>query len=100
AKELRYQLARMLFDHGKHLLSKNITKQLLTEGPQEDYVNKLYLILISVAERTKDRDFGLKSAEELSMWFKKKNPAEKSTERIETEEYLRLYSQKLHHEAE
>ena len=100
AKELRYQLARTLFDHGKHILSKNITKQLLDEGVQEDYVNKLYLILISVAERTKDRDGGLKSAEQLAAWFKKKNPEDKSTERIETEEYLRLYSQKLHHEAE
>ncbi len=100
ANELRYQLARRLYDDGKHALAKNVANQLLAEEPQKEYINKLYLILISVAERTKDRDFGLKTAENLASWLKKEKAAETDTNRIESEEYMRLYSQKLHHEAE
>jgi cellulose synthase operon protein C len=100
ANELRYQLARRLFDHGKHATAKDVAKELLAENPQKEFVNKLYLILISVAERTKDRDFGLKTAEKLSTWLKGEKFAENDTNRIESEEYMRNYSQKLHHEAE
>jgi tetratricopeptide (TPR) repeat protein len=100
ANELRYQLARRLFDHGKHATAKDVAKELLAENPQKEFVNKLYLILISVAERTKDRDFGLKTAEKLSTWLKDEKLAENDTSRIESEEYMRNYSQKLHHEAE
>jgi tetratricopeptide (TPR) repeat protein len=100
ANELRYQLARRLFDHGKHATAKDVAKELLAENPQKEFVNKLYLILISVAERTKDRDFGLKTAEKLSTWIKDEKLAESDTSRIESEEYMRNYSQKLHHEAE
>lgn len=100
ANELRYQLAKRLFDDGKHLLARDVAKQLLDEGPQKEFINKLYLIQISVAERTKDRDFGLKTAEKLSSWIKKEHAPETDANRIESEEYMRLYSQKLHHEAE
>lgn len=100
ANELRYQLAKRLFDHGKHATAKDVAKELLAENPQKEFVNKLYLILISVAERTKDRDFGLKTAEKLSTWLKDEKLAENDTSRIESEEYMRNYSQKLHHEAE
>lgn len=100
ANELRFQLARRLFDHGKHQMAKTVAKELLDEKPQKEFVNKLYLVLISVAERTKDRDFGLDTAEKLSSWLKSEKPAAGDTGRIESEEYLRLYSQKLHHEAE
>jgi tetratricopeptide (TPR) repeat protein len=100
ANELRYNLARKLFDDGKHLMAKVTAKQLLDEGPQKEYVNKLYLILISVAERTKDREGGLATAEQLSSWLKKENLAKTDTNRVETEEYMRHYSEKLHYEAE
>ena len=88
------------FDDGKHLMAKVTAKQLLDEGPQKEYVNKLYLILISVAERTKDREGGLATAEQLSSWLKKENLAKTDTNRVETEEYMRHYSEKLHYEAE
>lgn len=100
ANELRFQLAKRLFDHGKHQLAKNTAKQLLDEHPQKEFVNKLYLILISVAERTKDRDLGLQTAQNLASWVKDEKLAQSDSSRIESEEYMRLYSQKLHHEAE
>lgn len=100
ANELRYNLARKLFDDGKHLMAKVTAKQLLDEEPQKEYVNKLYLILISVAERTKDRDTGLSTAEKLSSWLKEEKLAKTDSTRMETEEYMRHYSQKLHYEAE
>ncbi|MGZ3720690.1 MAG: tetratricopeptide repeat protein, partial [Bdellovibrionota bacterium] len=100
ANELRYNLARKLFDDGKHMMAKVTAKQLLDEGPQKEFVNKLYLILISVAERTKDREGGLATAEQLSKWLKGENLAKDSANRVETEEYMRHYSQKLHYEAE
>lgn len=100
ANELRYNLARRYFEYGKHLMAKNVAKQLLSENPQKEYVNKLYLILISVAEKTKDREFGLQTAEKLSGWLKDEKLASNDTGRIETEEYMRLYSERLHHEAE
>ena len=100
ANELRFQLAKRLFEHGKHQLAKNVAKQLLDEHPQKEFVNKLYLILISVAERTKDRSFGLKTAEDLASWVRNEKLAQGDTTRVESEEYMRLYSQKLHHEAE
>jgi tetratricopeptide (TPR) repeat protein len=100
ANELRFQLAKRLFDYGKHQLAKNVAKQLLDEKPQKEFINKLYLVLISVAERTKDRDFGLDTAEKLSGWIKSEKPVAGDSGRVESEEYLRLYSQKLHHEAE
>lgn len=100
ANELRYNLSRRLYEHGKHLAAKDVAKQLLDENPQKEFVNKLYLILISVAERTKDRDFGLKTAQKLSGWVKEENLAKDDVSRIETEEYMRQYSQKLHYEAE
>ncbi len=100
ANELRYNLARKLFDDGKHLMSKVIAKQLLDENPQKEYVNKLYLILISVAERTKDRESGLNTAEKLSHWMQDEKLAKTDSSRVETEEYMRHYSQKLHYEAE
>lgn len=100
ANELRYQLARRLFEHGKHHVAKEVATQLLAEKPQKEFINKLYLILISVAERTKDRDFGLKTAEKLATWLKTEKLPSEDSGRIESEEYMRLYSQKLHHEAE
>ena len=100
ANELRFQLAKRLFEYGKHQLAKSTAKQLLDEHPQKEFVNKLYLILISVAERTKDRDLGLKTAENLASWVKDEKLAQNDTGRIESEEYMRQYSQKLHHEAE
>lgn len=100
ANELRYQLARRLFEHGKHHVAKDVANQLLAEKPQKEFVNKLYLILISVAERTKDRDFGLKTAEKLATWLKDEKLPVADTGRMESEEYMRQYSQKLHHEAE
>jgi tetratricopeptide (TPR) repeat protein len=100
ANELRYNLARKLFDDGKHLMAKVTAKQLLDESPQKEYVNKLYLILISVAERTKDREGGLNTAEKLSDWIKDEKLAKTDASRVETEEYMRHYSQKLHYEAE
>ncbi|RZA04367.1 MAG: tetratricopeptide repeat protein, partial [Proteobacteria bacterium] len=100
ANELRFQLAKRLFDYGKHQLAKSTAKQLLDEHPQKEFVNKLYLILISVAERTKDRDLGLQTAQSLATWVKDEKLASNDTGRIESEEYMRLYSQKLHHEAE
>ena len=42
ANELRYHLARKFFDDGKHLMAKVTAKQLLDEGPQKEFVNKLY----------------------------------------------------------
>jgi|GEM_PF-5138420 len=100
ANELRYNLSRKLFDDGKHLMAKVAAKQLLDEGPQKEYVNRLYLILISVAERTKDREGGLSTAESLSKWLGKEKLAKDDASRIESEEYMRHYSQKLHYEAE
>jgi tetratricopeptide (TPR) repeat protein len=100
ANELRYNLARRLFEHGKHQVAKEVANQLLAEKPQKEFVNKLYLILISVAERTKDRDFGLRTAEKLATWLKSEKLPESDAGRVESEEYMRLYSQKLHHEAE
>ena len=100
ANELRFQLSKRLFEYGKHQMAKNVAKELLDEHPQKEFVNKLYLILISVAERTKDRDFGLKTAENLSKWVKNENLASNDSSRVESEEYMRNYSQKLHHEAE
>jgi tetratricopeptide (TPR) repeat protein len=100
ANELRYNLARKLFDDGKHMMAKVTAKQLLDEHPQKEYVNKLYLILISVAERTKDREGGLATAEQLSSWLKKENFAKTDANRVESEEYMRHYSEKLHYEAE
>ncbi len=100
ANELRFRLVQRLFDHGKHQVARNTAKQLLDENPQKEFVNRLYLILISVAERTKDRGFGLDTARKLSSWLKTENLAKADTSRIESEEYMRLYSQKLHHEAE
>ncbi len=100
ANELRYNLSRKLFDDGKHLMAKVAAKQLLDEGPQKEFVNRLYLILISVAERTKDRESGLSTAESLSKWLGKENLAKDDHSRIESEEYMRHYSQKLHYEAE
>jgi cellulose synthase operon protein C len=100
ANELRYMLARRLFEHGKHETAKEVAKNLLDEKPQKEFVNRLYLILISVAERTKDRDFGLQTAQSLAKWLKSEELPESDTSRVESEEYMRLYSQKLHHEAE
>ncbi len=100
ANELRYNLARKLFDDGKHLMAKVAAKQLLDENPQKEFVNRLYLILISVAERTKDRESGLSTAESLSKWLGKEKLAKTDASRIESEEYMRHYSQKLHYEAE
>lgn len=100
ANELRYNLARKFFDDGKHLMAKVTAKQLLDEAPQKEFVNRLYLILISVAERTKDRESGLSTAESLSKWLGKENLAKTDASRIESEEYMRHYSQKLHYEAE
>jgi cellulose synthase operon protein C len=100
ANELRYNLARKLFDDGKHMLAKTVAKQLLDEGPQKEFVNKLYLIMISVAERTKDREGGLKNAEKLATWVSEEKLAKTDASRIETEEYMRHYSEKLHYEAE
>lgn len=100
ANELRYNLAQRLFDQGKHLVARNVAKQLLDEKPQKEYVNRLYLILISVAERTKDRDFGLSTAAKLSNWIKEQKMAKEDSSRTESEEYMRQYSQKLHYEAE
>ncbi|MGZ3693987.1 MAG: tetratricopeptide repeat protein [Bdellovibrionota bacterium] len=100
ANELRYNLAQRLFDHGKHLLARNVAKQLLNEEPQKEYVNRLYLILISVAERLKDRDGGLETEQKLSKWIKTEKLAKEDVSRNETEEYMRQYSQKLHYEAE
>lgn len=100
SQELRFQLAKRLYDYGKHQLAQNVAQDLLKDNPNKEYVNKLYLILISVAERTKDREMGLKTAEKLSGWLKKENLAATDTGRIESEEYLRGYSEKLHHEAE
>lgn len=100
ANELRYNLARKLFDDGKHLMAKTTAKQLLDESPQKEYVNKLYLILISVAERTKDREGGLNTAEKLSSWISSEKLAKTDASRMEAEEYMRHYSQKLHYEAE
>lgn len=100
ANELRYNLARKFFDDGKHLMAKVTAKQLLDEAPQKEFVNRLYLILISVAERTKDRESGLSTAESLSKWLGKENLPKTDASRIESEEYMRHYSQKLHYEAE
>ena len=100
ANELRYNLSKRLFEYGKHLAARDVAKQLLDEKPQKEFVNKLYLILISSAEKTKDRDFGLKTAQKLSSWIKDENLKSDDTNRIETEEYMRQYSQKLHYEAE
>lgn len=100
ANELRYNLSRRLFDDGKHLMAKQVARQLLDESPQKEYVNRLYLILISVAERTKDRESGLSTAEGLSKWLDKEKLAKTDASRIESEEYMRHYSQKLHYEAE
>ncbi|MGE3260380.1 MAG: tetratricopeptide repeat protein [Bacteriovoracia bacterium] len=100
ANELRYNLSQRLFDHGKHLLARNVAKQLLAEEPQKEYVNRLYLILISVAERLKDRDSGLETEQKLSTWIKGEKLAKEDTSRLETEEYMRQYTQKLHYEAE
>lgn len=100
ANELRYNLSQRLFDHGKHLLARNVAKQLLAEEPQKEYVNRLYLILISVAERLKDRETGLETEEKLSAWIKSEKLAKEDVSRLETEEYMRQYTQKLHYEAE
>jgi tetratricopeptide (TPR) repeat protein len=100
ANELRYNLSQRLFDNGKHLLARTVAKQLLDEQPQKEYVNRLYLILISVAERLKDRDGGLDTEKKLSSWIKNEKLAKEDVSRNETEEYMRQYSQKLHYEAE
>lgn len=100
ANELRFNLSQRLFDHGKHLLARSVAKQLLNENPQKEYVNRLYLILISVAERLKDRDGGLETEEKLAKWVKNENFKKEDASRLETEEYMRQYSQKLHYEAE
>jgi cellulose synthase operon protein C len=100
AQELRYNLAKRLFDHGKHALARNTAQELLAENPRKEHIHKIYLILIAVAERTKDRELGLRTAEKLSSWLKDEKGASEEASRIESEEYLRLYSQKLHHEAE
>lgn len=100
ANELRFNLARKLFDDGKHLMAKVTAKQLLDEHPQKEYINKLYLIMISVAERTKDRESGLNTAQKLSTWISEEKLDKSDASRLETEEYMRHYSQKLHYEAE
>jgi tetratricopeptide (TPR) repeat protein len=100
ANELRYNLSRRLYEDGKNKLARQVAEQLLDEGPQKEFVNKLYLIQIGAAEKTQDRDAGLQTAEKLSAWLRKENLAQNDSSRIESEEYMRHYSQKLHHEAE
>jgi tetratricopeptide (TPR) repeat protein len=100
ANELRYNLSRRLYEDGKNNLARDVASQLLAEGPQKEFVNKLYLIQIGAAEKTKDRAGGLKTAERLASWIKQENLPQTDTGRIESEEYMRHYSQKLHHEAE
>ncbi len=100
AKELRFSLAKRLFEYGKHTLAKNVANDLLNDSPAEDQVNKLYLIVISSAEQSGEREAGLETAEKLSHWLRGRELASTDTGRIETEEYLRHYSQKLHYEAE
>ena len=100
AKELRFNLAKRLFDYGKHAMAKNVAHDLLQEAPLEDQTNKLYLIVISASEKTGEREAGLETAKELTSWIKERGLAQTDSGRIETEEYLRHYSQKLHYEAE
>lgn len=100
ARELRFSLARRLYDHGKHALSKQVAQDLLGDKPLPDQVNKLYLIVMNSAERMNDRGESLQTAEKLTSWIKEQKLTKEDTGRIETEEYLRHYSQKLHYEAE
>jgi hypothetical protein len=51
-----------------------------------------------VAEHLQDRNLGLENAKKLTAWLA--NHKVEEVARTDSEEYLRLYAEKLHHEAE
>lgn len=99
ARDLRFSLVKRYYDHGQHSKTKIIASSLLAENSKPEQKSKLYLILISVAEKLKDRNLSLETAEKYSAWIKDQ-PAGKKEDRAEGEEYMRHYAQRLHYEAE
>lgn len=98
AKELRVQLAKRFFDHGQNRHAFAAAAAVLADDPPVDQVAKLHLVVISAAERTQNRTLSIEHLGRLAAWLK--NHPKEEAPRTESEEFVRNFALKLHHEAE
>jgi TolA-binding protein len=99
-RELRIRLAKRYFDQGQHENAKTVARALLNEGVPPKENGQLLLVLLSVAEKTKDLSLGETTAKTLAKWIGSSGLDPNDPVRADTEEYLRSYCLRAHYAAE
>jgi hypothetical protein len=100
ARGLRTILAKRYFDQGQHENAKAVTRELLREGVPKKEQGQLQLVLLSVAEKTKDYALSLQAAKDLTQWITEQKQDANDPVQTEAEEYLRNYCLRAHYAAE
>lgn len=100
ARDLRVLLAKRYFDQGQHENAKLIARGLLKEDLKPKAHGELLLVLLSVAEKTKDLSLSLATAKELTKWVSELKFDPNDPIQTESEEYIRSYCLRAHYTAE
>lgn len=100
ARELRIMLAKRYYDQGQHENSKLVARDLLAENIPPKEQGQLQLILLSVAEKTKDYALSIKAAQDLSQWILSLKANENENVKTDAEEYLKGFCFRAHYAAE